>query len=119
MDAALETMFAFRQTRDPEITALDDASLGHVDVLKTTAAFRNDFLPTIESLYKPATELPYFSKGVRLPALISHNNSRSLFDRERIGLEVPARIRTSIRCLWNEVLESSCESKRSKRDVLA
>jgi hypothetical protein len=47
MDAALETMLAFRQTRDPQIAALNDSSLGHLDVLKTTAAFRHGFLPGI------------------------------------------------------------------------
>jgi len=70
MDAALETMVALRQTRDSEITALDDSSLGHVDVLKTTTAFRNGFLTCIQPLYKSATELLYLSKGVRLAALI-------------------------------------------------
>src|SRR5438270_4765699 len=99
MDTALETMFAFRQTRDPEIAALDDASLGYLDVLKTTAAFGNGFLPRIEPLYKSPTELLYLSKGVRFAALISDDNSCSLFYLERIGLEVPPRIRSSVRCL--------------------
>src|SRR2546421_12487504 len=100
MDAALKAMLAFRQPRNPEIAALNDSSLRHVDVLKPAVAFRNYFLPRIEILHKAAPELLYLGKRVRLAPLVSHDYGRAFFDLQRIGLEVPARVRIPIGCLF-------------------
>src|SRR5713101_127444 len=56
MDAALKTMFTFRQTRDHDLAALEDSGLGHGDVRKAASTLGNRVLSRIEVRYKPATE---------------------------------------------------------------
>jgi hypothetical protein len=101
MDAALKTMFALRQTRDLDMAALKDSSLGHREVRKAAGTFGNRGLSVIESVYKAATELRHFGEGVGFAALVDYAKNGSLLEAECVGFEVPARIRTANVALAN------------------
>src|ERR1700716_185987 len=99
MDAALKTMFTFRQTRDLDMAALKDSSLGHRQVRKSAGTLGNRGLSPIQPRYKAATELRYLGEGVRLAPLVDHAKNGSLLNAERVRFEVPVRIRVPTRCL--------------------
>ncbi len=94
MDAALEIVFPFRQVRDLDGAALEDARLGHRDVAKAAFTFRNGcFSGSIEVRYEAAAKLGHLSESMRLATLIDDTDGCPLPDPERIGLEVPVRVR--------------------------
>src|SRR5207248_2960363 len=93
MDAALEVMFALGQVADLQRAALQDARLGHVDVVKTVPTLRSSFLSRIQVVDKAASELLHFGKGVGLAALVGHKESAALLKIQGIGFEVPALVR--------------------------
>jgi hypothetical protein len=54
MDAALKTMFTFRQTRNLDSAGLKDSSPGHCDLRKAASTFGNRVLSwRIEPDYEP------------------------------------------------------------------
>ena len=89
MDAALKKMFAFLQTRDVDMAALKDSSLGHREVRKAAVTFGNRGLSVIEPRYEAATELRHLSEGVRLAALVDYAKNGSLLDAECIRVQNP------------------------------
>ena len=96
MNAALKTMFAFRQTGDVDVAGLKDASFGYRDLRKAARAFGSSILSWgIESRDEPATELRYFGEGVRFTALVDYAEYVSFLDLDRIRLKVPTWIRRS------------------------
>ena len=76
MNAALEVVRAFRQTCDQRRAALEDSRLGYSytrgRAVETGSALGHSRLPVIEWADEPAAKLLYFSKGVRLAALVNH-----------------------------------------------
>ena len=89
MNAALKTMFAFRQTGDVDVAGLKDASFGYRDLRKAARAFGGSILSWgIESRDEPATELHYFGEGVRFTALVDYAEYVSFLDLDRIRLKV-------------------------------
>jgi hypothetical protein len=94
MDAALKTMFPFRQIRDLDIAALKDSSPGHRDLPKAALTFGNGVLAgPIELRYESATEVLHLGEGVRLAALIDYAESGSFVDVDGVGFEVPVLVR--------------------------
>src|SRR5882762_7154415 len=98
-NTALKMMLALRQTRDLQLTALQDTSPGHRDVLKAAGTFGNRRLRSIERRYETAPEFRHLGKGVRLTTLVHYDKGGALPDRDTVGLEVPAWVRSSSRCL--------------------
>ena len=73
-----KTMFTFRQTRDLDMAALKDSSLGHRDCRKAAGTLGNRVLSwRIEPRYEAATELRHLGEGVRLAALVDYAKSGS------------------------------------------
>jgi hypothetical protein len=99
MNTALKMMCALRQTRDLQLTALQDTSPGHRDVLKAAGTFGNRRLPSIERRYETASEFRHLGEGVRLTTLVHYNKGGAFPDRDTVGLEVPARVWSSSCCL--------------------
>jgi hypothetical protein len=105
MNTALKKMFALRQTRDLQLAALKDTSPGHRDVLKAAFTFGNRRLSSIEALdssgapYETAPEFRHLGEGVRLTTLVYYDKGGAFPDRDTVGLEVPARVWSSSRCL--------------------
>jgi hypothetical protein len=96
MDAALKTMFTFRQIRDVDLAALKDSSLGHRDFRKAAGTFGNRVLSwRIELRYEAATEVRHLGEGVRLAALVDYAKNGSFLDVDCVRFEVPARVRSS------------------------
>src|SRR6202140_4294570 len=100
MNTALKKMFALRQTRDLQMTALKDTSPGHRDVLKAAGTFGNRRLSSIEARYETAPKFRHLGEGVRLTTLGDYDKGGSFLDRDSVGLEVPARVWMSTRCLF-------------------
>jgi len=98
MNAALKKMFTLRQIRDLGLAALEDSSFGDCDVLKAAGTFGNRILSVIEIRYEAATEFRHLGEGVRLAALVDYGKNSSFFDLDRVGFEVPSRIRSSVAC---------------------
>src|SRR5438445_1365700 len=99
MNTALKMMLALRQTRDLQLAALKDTSPGHRDVLKAAGTFGNRRLSSIERRYETAPEFRHLSEGVRLTTLVHYDKGSAFPDRDTVGLEVPARVWSSSRCL--------------------
>src|ERR1700730_3383014 len=116
MDAALKTMFTFRQTRDLDMAALKDSSLGHREVRKAAVTFGNRGLSVIEPVYITATELCHLGEGVRLAALADYAKNGSLLDAECVRFEVPVGVRSSSLCLRKQFVE---RRECPERDILA
>jgi len=96
MDAALKVMLALGEIRDVELTALKDAGSGDGDFGKAAGALGNDFLTRrVETRDEAATELCNFGEGMRLAALVDRVDRCSLFDGERVGLEIPVGVGSS------------------------
>src|SRR5947209_12824333 len=103
MDAALEIMHSLRQAGDLELAALKDASAGHLDVPEAAGTFRNRCLAVVEGGYETTPEFRHLGEGVRLTALVDHDEGGALVDRDSDGLKVPAGVRLSGRCLCNRM----------------
>jgi len=100
MDAALKTMFTFRQTRDLDMAALQDSSPSHRDLPKAAVTFGNRGLSRpIEARYEAATELRDLGEGVGLAALVDDAEGGSLPHVDRVRFEVPIRVGSSSMCL--------------------
>src|ERR1700730_12039907 len=105
MNIALKKMFALRQIRDLQLAALKDTSPGHRDVLKPAGTFENRRLSSIEATYsigatyETAPEFRHLGEGVRLTTLVDYDKGGAFLDRDSVGLEVPARVWMSSRCL--------------------
>src|ERR1700720_2994491 len=96
MDAALKTMFTFRQMRDLEMTALKDSSPGHLDLRKPTGTFGNRLLSgRVEPRYKTATEVRHLGESVGFTTLVDYADFCSFIDPEYVRFEVPTPVRSS------------------------
>src|ERR1700757_4001104 len=110
MDAALKMMFALGEASDLELAALQDSGSGHSEVLKSARTFGNGGFPGIRRFDKAATEVFDFCKGVRLTALIDHNEGRSFSDVQHVRLKVPAWVGSSSRGFGKQVCKFRGES---------
>src|SRR5215468_548875 len=109
--AALEEMLALREARDVEAAPLKDSRPGNCDVLESAGALRNGGLAMVEVRYEAAAEVRHFRERVRLTALIDHRNCSSLLDSQLVGFEVPARIRGSVHCLFDQHTQRRLETE--------
>src|SRR5277367_185192 len=104
MNAALKIMLTLREIRDLHAAALKDSRPGHCDVGKASSAFRDRvFSWSVESRDESAAEMRYFREGVWLTALIDDAEVGSFLDPEGVWLKVPARIRSSVSRLCEQV----------------
>ena len=109
MDTALKAMFPLRQTRDVDVAALKDASLGHRNVRKAARTFGYSvFSRCVEPGYEAAPKLRDLGEGVRLATLIDYANGGSFLDVECVRFEVPVRVRSSSGCFCKQIRQR-CE----------
>src|SRR5580700_2494897 len=113
-------MLSLRQAGDIEMAALNDSRPGHRDVLETAAALWNHAgrAAGIEGRQKAVAECFYFGEGMRLAALIDDRYDGALFDRQLVGLEIPARIRRPILGPHDEIAEDGRIAKGGQCDIV-
>jgi len=116
VNAALEVMLAEGQIADVELAALQNACASDGKVLEAGGAFRRCRLAAVKRCDEAATELLNFSEGVRLTALIGHDDPCALANSDVIGFEVPVGIRMA---LGGFVEQGGKVGLCSQRDILA
>ena len=92
-------MFALRQAGYVDIAALQDSCPGHRYVRKSAVTFWNRVLSRIEARDEAASKVVHLGEGMRLATFVCHVYSGSLFDVERVRLEIPVRVGMPFVCL--------------------
>src|SRR5262245_1023037 len=118
--AALEEMLALREAGNVEATPLKDSRPGNCDVLESAGALRDGRLAMVEVRYEAPAEVRHFGERVRLTALVDHGKRGSLLDGQLVGFEVPARIRGSVHCPFDQHTQRRLETELEtvERDVV-